>query len=84
MKAVFAPSLAYLTDRKASEGYEIRFKGDGTARFWFPTFRDVEAYPELYSFKGSWKEAYLLLIETLKKGWPTEGFPEELRQFLKK
>lgn len=83
MGVVFAPSMAYNT-RRAKEGYEVHLKDDGTATFWFPTFEDAEAYPDLYNFKGSWKEAYLLLIETLKKGWPMEEFPEELKPLLKK
>ncbi|QEM12973.1 hypothetical protein [Mucilaginibacter rubeus] len=83
--AWFAPSYAYNSIRSSNNrAYEVRLKADGTAKFWFPTFEDAEQYPELYNFKGSWKEAYYLLIETLKKGWPMEEFPEELQQFLKK
>jgi hypothetical protein len=59
-------------------------KDDGSAKFWFPTFEDAEQYPELFNFRGTWKEAYLLLIETLKNGWPMEEFPDELKLFLKK
>lgn len=83
MIAIFAPSLSY--NRVASNnGYEVWLKDNGSAKFWFPTFEDAEKHPELYNFKGSWKDAYLLLIETLKKGWPLEEFPEELQKFLKK
>lgn len=83
--ARFAPSYAYnfiKSDRERA--YEIRLKDDGTALFQLPTFADAKLYHELYNFRGAWKEAYLLLIETLKKGWPMEEFPEELQQFLKK
>ncbi|WP_259071888.1 hypothetical protein HDF24_11450 [Mucilaginibacter sp. X4EP1] len=81
--AFFAPSYTHNTNQ-AKEGYEVHLKDDGTAIFLLPTLEDVEKYPELYNFKGTWKEAYLLLIETLKKGWPMEEFPEELKPFLKK
>ena len=83
MIAAFAPSMSY-NKILSNEAYEVRFKDDGTARFWFPTFEDAEQYPKLFNFKGSWKEAYLLLIDTLKKGWPMEKFPEELQKFLPK
>jgi hypothetical protein len=81
MIAMFAPSLSY-NSITSNDAYEVRLKNDGIACFWFPSFEEAEKYPELYNFKGSWKEAYLLLIETLKKGWPMEEFPEELRKFL--
>ncbi len=78
----FAPSMAYNTI--CQEGYKVLLKDDGSAIFRLPALKDAEQYPELHNFKGTWKEAYLLLIETLKKGWPMEEFPEELQQFLKK
>jgi hypothetical protein len=85
MFAWFAPSYVYNSTRTTHDpAYEIWLKGDGTASFELPTLQDAEQYPELYNFKGSWKEAYYLLIETLKNGWPMEEFPEELQQFLKK
>src|ERR1700733_6332623 len=81
----FAPSYAYNSNRIGNdEPYEVHLKDNGTAIFSLPTLRDAEQYPELYNFKGSWKEAYMLLIETLKKGWPMEEFPEELKPLLKK
>jgi hypothetical protein len=83
MVAPFAPSMSYNLD-SSKDGYEILIKDDGTALFHLPTLEDAELFPELYNFKGSWLEAYLLLIETLKKGWPMEEFPEELLPLLKK
>jgi hypothetical protein len=83
--ACFAPSFSYNSHRSPDEKpYEVHLKDDGTATFYLPTLNDAKQYPELYNFNGTWKEAYLLLIETLKKGWPMEEFPEELQQFLKK
>eukprot|EP01037_Dinobryon_pediforme_P007926 gene7926-7998_t len=86
--ALFAPTLTYAVYLSEvaldNESFEVHLKDDGTAYFKLPTLQDAEHYPELYNFKGSWKEAYLLLIETLKKGWPMEEFPEELKPFLKK
>ncbi|MDB5124820.1 MAG: hypothetical protein JWP94_2949 [Mucilaginibacter sp.] len=81
--ASFAPSMAYnlLEDE---EGFELYLKDNGTASFQLPSLEDAEQYPELYNFKGTWKEAYLLLIDTLKKGWPMDEFPEELLPLLKK
>ena len=83
MTADFSPTLSH-NEFIDSEPYKVLLKDDGTASFWFPTFEDAEQYPELYNFKGTWKEAYLLLIETLKKGWPMEEFPKELEPLLKK
>ena len=83
LEAHFAPTMAYnLADGDA--GYQVHLKDDGTATFWLPTLDDAEKYPELYQFKGTWKEAYLLLIKTLQKGWPMEEFPEELQKYLPK
>ena len=83
MIAQFAPSMTHNLNHE-KRCYEVLLKDNGMAVFELPTLEDVQFYPELYNFKGSWKEAYLLLIETLKKGWPMEEFPEELQQFLKK
>jgi hypothetical protein len=80
--AQFAPNMAYIEERDVS--FKVYLKDDGTATFYLPTLEDAEQFPELYYFKGSWKEAYLLLIETLQKGWPMEEFPEELQKFLPK
>ena len=83
--AWFAPSYSYNCIRSSeSRAYEVWLKDNGAAVFQLPTLEDAEKFPELYNFKGTWKEAYLLLIETLKKGWPMEEFPEELKPFLKK
>jgi hypothetical protein len=79
----FAPSMSRNLDT-SKRGFELWFKDDGQALFWLPSLEDAEYYPDLYSFKGTWKEAYLLLVNTWKKGWPMEEFPEELQQFLKK
>ena len=84
LNATFAPTMAYNLNEENFEGYEIHLKDDGTAVFWLPTLEDAQQYPELYNFKGTWKDAYYLLIETLKKGWPMEEFPEELLPLLKK
>lgn len=83
MVVTFSPTLSH-NEFECKEPFEVRLKDDGTALFWFPTCDDSRNYPELYNFGGTWKEAYLLLIETLKRGWPMEEFPEELRPFLKK
>ena len=83
LNITFCPTLSH-NEYEDKEPFEIHLKDDGSAKFWFPTFEDAEAYPELYNFIGTWKEAYLLLIETLRKGWPMEEFPEELKPFLKK
>lgn len=79
--AIFSPSYSYNLIHKG-EGYEVWLKSDGTSQFKLPSLEDAELFPELYNFKGSWKEAYLLLIETLQKGWPMEEFPKELQKFL--
>jgi hypothetical protein len=79
----FAPSMSRNLDT-SKRGFELWFKDDGMALFWLPTLEDAEKYSDLYNFKGSWKEAYMLLLETWKKGWPMEEFPEQLRLLLKK
>jgi hypothetical protein len=82
MTLSFAPSMSY--NHSNINPIWLYFKDDGTANFNFEKLENVEEYPELYNFKGTWKEAYYLLIETLKKGWPMEEFPEELLPLLKK
>lgn len=55
---------------------------DGTASVEIYTMEEAEMFPHLYKFKGSWKEAYLLVVKTLKEGWPQTKFPRELEQLL--
>ncbi|HVW97066.1 MAG TPA: hypothetical protein VHA56_13935 [Mucilaginibacter sp.] len=81
--AVFSPSYSYNVEHRG-DGFELHLNENSTASFMLPTLADAEQYPELYNFKGSWKEAYLLLIATLQKGWPINEFPEELQKFLPK
>jgi hypothetical protein len=77
--AFFAPTLRHNEEDRI---FEVHLRTDGTAIFWFPTGEDVRQFPKLFEFIGTWKEAYYLLIETMKKGWPMEEFPEELQRFL--
>ncbi len=84
LEVVFAPTLAYNNLDGLAEPFLIHIKDNGSAVFILPTVEDAMEYPELYAFKGTWKEAYRLLMETLKKGWPMEEFPKELKQFFKK
>lgn len=82
--ATFSPCATYGLLPEEKDGIDVYLKDDGTAMFSLLTQKNVEQYPELYTFKGSWKEAYLLMIETIKRGWPMEGFPKELQGFLPK
>lgn len=75
----FAPSLTYNEQDKA---FELYLNQNGTAQFVLKTVEEMEQFPEFYSFRGNWKDAYLLVIETLKKGWPQDEFPDELKRFL--
>lgn len=85
IEAEFIPSLAFSKrEDKGDRTIGIFLKTDGTAEFVFWQVRDAEQYPDLYSFKGSWKEAYLLTVKTLQQGWPQTKFPEELLPLLKK
>jgi len=75
----FAPSLEH---RKRDALFDIYLMYDGTAKIIIELVEDAEEFAELYNFKGSWKEAYFLLLETMRKGWPQENFPKELLKFL--
>jgi hypothetical protein len=77
--APFAPSLSYHLAEE-NEPFELRLRDDGTALFWLPNLDSARQYPELLAFKGTWKEATLLLIETMRSGWPVEPLPDELRE----
>jgi hypothetical protein len=66
IESYFAPSLAHSNKGRY---ISIFLKTDGTARFLFDTIEDLNDFPELYNFKGSWKEAYLIVTEILNKGW---------------
>jgi hypothetical protein len=83
IEVVFIPSL-YYSKRKEGENKTIilQLKIDGTAKFQFWFVEDAENFPKLYSFKGSWKESYLLTVKTLQQGWPQITFPKEFEQFL--
>jgi len=85
IEVAFVPSFEFSKRYdKSSRTIELSLKVDGTASFDLYLISDIEQYPELYNFKGSWKEAYLLVVKTLKQGWPMEEFPDELKPFLKK
>ena len=62
----------------------VELKTDGSAEFDFNTVEEAKRFPELFNFKGTWKEAYVLIIKTLKNGWPMELFPEEFQKLLSK
>lgn len=83
IEAEFAPSMGYTRqDPEKNIPFRIHLIDDGTAYFLLPTVAEAKRFPDLYRFKGTWKEAYLLMIETMKKGWPQEEFPEELLPFI--
>ena len=85
IEIVFIPSLEYSKkNKKDNKIISLYLKTDGTAIFELYTIKDTENFPELYNFKGSWKEAYFLVVKTLQQGWPQTQFPVELKQFLKK
>lgn len=77
----FAPSWSY---NAAKRNFQIYLKGDGSAEFLIPTLSDRKKFPELQEFSGGWKEAYTLVVKTIKKGWPLIQFPEELTKLLPK
>jgi hypothetical protein len=79
----FIPTLSH-SKRKDNKSTYLSLKIDGTALFKFNLVEDAKAFPELYLFNGSWKEAYLLVVKTLQQGWPQTKFPEELEPLLKK
>lgn len=83
IEAEFIPSIAF-SKRKHFKTVGLNLKTDGTAFFNFDLVDDAKAFPELYQFNGSWKEAYLLAVRTLQQGWPQTKFPDEFEQFLKK
>jgi hypothetical protein len=83
MTGYFMPSMTYDMEID-NEQFELEIMDNGNAVFNFPSSSNALDYHGLYVFKGTWKEAYLLLIDTLKKGWPIEEFPEELKPLLKK
>jgi hypothetical protein len=83
IEAEFIPSLAY-SKKESFRTIGLNLKTDGTAYFVFDLLDDAKAFPELYQFNGSWKEAYLFVVKTLQQGWPQTKFPEEFEQFLKK
>lgn len=85
IEASFIPSLEfYRRGEKGNQIIGINLKVDGTATFEFWMIEDAEKFPELYNFRGSWKEAYLLTVKTLQEGWPQTKFPPELESLLKK
>lgn len=63
------------------DSFQLYLNADGTARFDRDAFFD---FPDLAHFNGSWKEAYLMIVSLMQKGWPQERFPEELEKLLAK
>lgn len=75
IKAIFPPSFLY---NEFGKFIEVHLKQDGKAVFHFSSFEDAEQFPNLYRFKGTWKEAFLLIVLTIKSNWPTEYLSSEL------
>ena len=80
----FIPSFMKSTQEGLNRIINIHLNIDFTANFVFNDMKDKKKFPELYKFKGSWKEAYLLVVKTLKEGWPQTEFPRELEYLLQK
>ncbi len=79
VQVLFFPSLKYKQENRM---IELHLKADSTACFHITTLKDAESYPELYSFIGSWRDAYLVLVKVMMRGWPQVEFPKELSPFL--
>jgi hypothetical protein len=75
----FSPSMSYHLSQSGNP-CEVHLHDDGTASFWLPTFDLAERYPDMDFFRGTWQEAYQLLAETIRAGWPMEEFPQQLKQ----
>jgi len=69
LKAMFSPSMMFQLEEKY---IEVHFIEDGEATFQFASFEDAEKFPNLYRFKGSWKDAFILILETARYGWPNK------------
>jgi hypothetical protein len=80
---VFVPSYFHsLKEFEPHRIFDLKLKINGTAVFTLRTLEDIELYPDLYSFNGSWKDAFILVVQTLKKGWPQEPFPKKFEHVL--
>lgn len=53
---------------------------DGTAKFILPNIKEIKTYPELYSFFGEWKDAYLLISKIVTKGWLVPKIPFSIEE----
>ncbi len=77
----FPPSIFYDAKDKTIDVY---LKTDGSALFKIETLEDFENFPDLYSFKGTWKESYKLAVRTALRGWPQDKFPIEFEKYIRK
>jgi hypothetical protein len=83
IEVIFIPSFAYSKkEYEIERSFALHLKTDGTAIFVLKTLDDTANFPELYQFNASWKEAYILLVKTLHRGWPQTKFPEELKKLI--
>ena len=82
IEASFIPTLEH-SIREENQTIGLNLKCNGTAEFEFYLVEDAKSFPDLFDFKGTWKEAYLLTVKTLIGGWPQTSFPEELERLLK-
>src|SRR6185312_5032439 len=79
----FIPSFAYSKKGKDENkiiGFNLETDGKAVLEVW--KMEDARTFPDLYEFKGTWKESYLLIVKTLQSGWPQTTFPKEFEQFL--
>lgn len=68
----FYPSLELFEEQCS---IEVHLKSDGSAVFDLVSFSDnYERFPDLYSFKGTWNDSYLKVLELLKNGWPLMNY----------
>lgn len=62
--------------------FEVVLRNDGSAIFEYSdemNEQEAQDFPLFGTFQGSWKEAYLLIIQTLLAHWPKEEFPKEFQ-----
>lgn len=78
----FMPASTF-TQNEQDNRIRLVLNADSTAFFEVLFVEQAKEFPELYNFKGSWENAYLLTLKALSKGWPRIGFPEKFEQFLK-
>ncbi len=79
MGAIYPTTIHRVKDKLC----ELILRGDGSSTFMFSSTKEIKLPRALRYFSGKWSEAFKLMAQTLREGWPQQEFPKKFESLLK-